>query len=666
MDAPRGSSPVAPSDSATRADPTDAAGRSGPAVIVAAVFTVAPIWILAIRVGLRGLIPVGDTAVMALRVSHVLMDHPPLKGMPASSASAAEVVHFPAAWQIYWITGPIKLFGPIWGSVLSMALLNSIWLGLAIWLVRRNLPQDRALVVIGAIGVFCWSIGAGMFIDAWPLKMILVPFLCVVVAAWFTAAGDRAALIVLAVAANYAWLDHLVLGIAVPLVALTGCLGFLLGHLRANRIDPSGRDIRSRGFRRAVLGAGIVTAVMWLPALIEQATNSPGNLRLLLTGSEGAAPAIRSWTAAVHVVASVVGRPPFWFRGTLDDPAFYRAHVSGHAVGSATWYDLAVMAVLVGILVGSAVVTLRRRDRLGAALVAVTTTAVVASLVTTYLAPTTTALVPEYLHSVWVTGLLVWTCTVVIALRVVHPGPSPTAGWIGLGIAVAFGVANVPVSHTGYTTQPRENVLAHQMADTVMPIAKENQPVQVRLAGLYGNASYIAALNLQLERSGVSFCESTSTGSLYDFIPNCQGSQPKLVITERSTNDPPDGEVVFSEPVFPGKSADDVADIRARLDAWLSTRTSLTLSRAAQRPFLGDAFQQLLRSQVEHLEPVDGNLSHLLDSTSFRKIITMWWRLGDARDADLFVDQPVSSSELYRWARTTQDAESTLWVTFRR
>ncbi|HET8930516.1 MAG TPA: hypothetical protein VFN21_07665, partial [Acidimicrobiales bacterium] len=89
-------------------------------VVIAGAATILPVWIAAFRVGMRHLIPVGDTAIMALRAPDIVSAHPPLIGMPASSASGAEhIVHFPGAWQLYWLAVPVKVLGATWGTVVS-------------------------------------------------------------------------------------------------------------------------------------------------------------------------------------------------------------------------------------------------------------------------------------------------------------------------------------------------------------------------------------------------------------------------------------------------------------------------------------------------------------------------------------------------------------------
>jgi len=642
------------------------------AVAVAAAATILPVWVAAVRVGVGRLVPVGDTAIMALRAPDVLSKNPPLIGMPASSASGAgAVVHFPAAWQLYWLAVPVKVLGATWGTVVAMGALNTIWLGLAIWLVWRNLSTPAALWVIAVLGVFCWSIGSGMLIESWPLRMVIVPFLCVVIAAWWTAAGDHAAVVVLAVAANYAWLDHLVLALVVPLVAFAGCVGFVVVYFRSIRSDPDHRPLRRRRCRRSLLAAGAVTFVMWLPALVQQVVDSPGNLGQLVSGSDGGSPAIHSASAAVHVVASLVGRPPFWFRGTLDDPTFYRAHHTGFVAGSMTGFDLAVVIVGVVVFAVLGVLAVRARDRIGLALLGIAAATVVGSLATVYLAPVTTALVPEYLFSVWVTAAVVWLAVIVNAVRRIEIASAPASACVALGVTVLFGILDVPSSATGYTARTAENTLARHMSREVIDRIDGKGPVAVTLENTFvQNADYLSALLVELRAGGIAFCYPTPNTSLYAFIPDCDsgpGTTPQatIVIADKPASDPPSGDVLFREPIFPHRSKAPVAELDARIGRWLRTRSRLSLTDAATRPFLGPMIPQFLVAQARALAPRDGNLGHLVDDPTFQRMIITWWQRADARADPLFVGQPVSPVELYEWANAKYEADLTLWVTRR-
>lgn len=644
--------------------------RARVAIAIAAVATVLPVWVAAFRVGFARLIPVGDTAIMALRAPDVLSTHPPLIGMPASSASGVgHVVHFPGAWQLYWLAIPVKLLGATWGTVVAMGALNTIWLAAVIWLLVRNLDTPAALWAIAVVGAFCWAIGSGMFIESWPLRMVLVPFLCVVIAAWWTAAGDRGALVVLAVAANYAWLDHLVLALAVPVVAAAGCVGLVFFHVRENRADPTSRADRNRKLRRAVGLAGGVTAVMWLPPLIQQFTDSPGNLRLLVTGAEGGAPAIHSLSDAVHVVASLVARPPFWFRGTLGDPTFYRTHHTGFAVGSATWFDLVAVLVGVAVFATSSVLAIRARDRIGLTLLAIATVTTLTSVATVYAAPVTTALVPEYLSSVWVTAAVVWCAVIVNLVRRIGMAQTPKSGSVALGVVVVFGLLNLPTSATGYTARTEENTLARKMSAAVIDQIDGHAPVAVSLENTFTqNADYLSALLVELDARGIAFCYPTPNTSLYAFIPDCDsgpGTTPRvrLVLADKPASDPPAGTVLFSERIFADRPGGPFAALDATMRTWLEHRSSLTLTDAAQRPFLGSMIPDFLRSQARGFEARDGTLAHLLDDPEFHRTIITWWQRSDNRADPLFVGQPLSSSDLYTWALARQRSTLTLWVT---
>ncbi|HET8929987.1 MAG TPA: hypothetical protein VFN21_04955, partial [Acidimicrobiales bacterium] len=532
-----------------------------------------------------------------------------------------------------------------------------------------NLEPPTALWSIAVVGVFAWSMGAGMFIDSWPLKMVLVPFLCVVIAAWCTAAGDRAALVVLAVTANYAWLDHLVLALVVPLVAFVGCVGLVLGHRRANRADPEGRVARRRRFLTSTGVAGGVTFVMWLPALVQQVTNSPGNLRLLLTGTEGGPAAIHSVTDAVHVVASLVGRPPFFLRGTLEDPTFYRVHHTGFVAGSATWYDLIVVVVGVAVFATLAMLAVRARDRVGFALLAVSATTTLGSLATVYLAPQTTAVVPEYLYSVWVTALFAWLAVIVNVIRRSGIAPAPASTYGALGVAVVFGVLNLPSSPTGYTSRPEEHAIAHRMSASVIEHIDGTGPVAVSLENTFTqNADYLSALLVELRDHGIAFCYPTPNTSLYDFIPDC-GTSPsstprtRIVLADKAASEPPAGDVVFRGAIFPQQADASDTALDRRIRRWLERRSALQLTDAARRPFLGPTIPAFLQGQAQSLEPQGGNLGHLVDDPAFQRMIITWWQRADARNAPLFAGQPVSPAELYEWAEDRYRSDLVLWVT---
>ena len=640
-------------------------------VFVAAVAMVVPAWVAALREGFGRHIPVGDTAIMALRAPDVLSRHPPLIGMPASGASnAAHVVHFPGALQLYWLAIPVRVLGPTWGTVVAMGLLNTIWILLAAWLIRRNLDRATALCAYVFLSVFLWSIGSGMLIDSWPLLMVVVPFVLVVIAAWATACGDLRALVVLAVVTNYVWLDHLVLAMLAPLVALTGCVGLALWYRRARRTEGMEEETEEaaagvrRDLRRHVGVAAAVTFVLWIPSLLQQAFGSTGNLGLLASRSGGGQPAIGSLSASVHVMASLVGDPPFWFRGTLRDPTFYRAHASGFAVGSVTWLDLMVGLIVVGCFVGLGVDATRRKDRVGLWLLVVAAVSLLGGVLTVYLAPQTTAVVPEYLFSLWVVAMFTWLAVGINILRTFGALTTQRLAVPAFSLVVLFSALNLPVSHTGYTAHPADTAVAGPMTRSIVRQLSGSGPVGITLAHpLADNADTLSALLVELRRAHIAFCYPVPNTSLYEFIPDCDGSEKSvLVITESQVNTPPAGEVLFRSAVGGSVDKARLATLDAHVEAWLGHQKHLSLTIAAQRPFLGSMVPGMLRSQVAGFAAQNGSLTSLAENPAFWRTIILWYQRSDNRNAPLFLGQSVGNRDLYDWASMRQRHGATLWV----
>jgi hypothetical protein len=236
---------------------------------------------------------------------------------------------------------------------------------------------------------------------------------------------------------------------------------------------------------------------------------------------------------------------------------------------------------------------------------------------------------------------------------------------------VLFGALNLPSSTTGYTARPEENTLARHMSRVVIDRIGGKGPVAVTLENTFvDNADYLSALLVELRGAGVTFCFPTPNTSLYSFIPDCEsgpGTTPRatLVIADKAASDPPAGEVLFRERVFPHRSEAAVHGLDARIGRWLRARSNLSLTAAATRPFLGPMTPQFLTDRAKSFAPRGGNLGHLADDAAFQRMIITWWQRADARAEPMFVGQPVSPAELYEWASAKYDADLTLWVTRR-
>lgn len=628
------------------------------------VAVIAPIWVAVVRVGLRGLIPIGDTAIMALRAPDVLSRHPPLVGMPASGAStAASVVHFPGPLQLWWLAGPVKILGPTWGTVVAMGMLSTIWTLLAAHLLRRNLQPIPAFVALAVLSAFYWAIGNGMLIDAWPLKMVVAPTILLVIAAWNAAAGDGRALVVLAIVTNYLWLDHLVLVVLAPIVALAGLIGYVVGLVAANRRDPLFRKERNVRARRSMLIAGSVSLVMWVPTLIDQVTNAPGNLRALLQASSERSGSIESGSAALHVVAGLLSRPPFWLRDTLADPSYYRRHFDGFAVGSATWFDLVTIAMWVALLVTMTIFAARRHDRTTLAMSVICLVTLGATFTTVYSAPATAAVVTTYFFSFWAIAAFAWMTLITAAVRLLptmaHRSALPTI----VAIALFFTAMNVPMSPTGYTESTRDIEVTKAMAARVLPELVGHERVGVGLANpLASDASHMTGMLVAMQRQGIEFCFPAPNQSLYEFIPTCDGSESRTVLfADVPEAERPRGKVLFEAPLSDRIETPTMRRLDDRVRAWLDKGPTLRLTDAARRPFLtpilGDWLQQRATLAARGSPDTD-----LADASTLWDVIIKWYELSDNRGVPLFEDCPISSDDLYRWAVDRRDLDTKIWI----
>ncbi len=238
---------------------------------VAVVLAVTPIVVSALRNGLGGWVPTGDAAITTLRIKDVFTAHPPLVGMAAlTSTGTSHPYSFPGALQLYLLAVPVKLLGTSWGPLLGMAAINSAFLVLTAWLLRRRVGFLGAIIGCAFLASLVWAVGSQVIVDLTPMQMDPLPFILLLVAAWSVADGDDAALLVLAVVGNYLVLDHLKFTIAAPGLGLFALVAYAL-HLRSTRrADPDGWPARRRHAAAWFGGALAFTAVVWLPPLYQE------------------------------------------------------------------------------------------------------------------------------------------------------------------------------------------------------------------------------------------------------------------------------------------------------------------------------------------------------------------------------------------------------------
>ena len=230
----------------------------------------------------------------------------------------------PGPTYFYWLALVYRAFGSGTRSLfVGAALLNGLAAAACVAVVRRRASPGRALwaaVWICVLGTVLAAAGPGSttysesvlgaLVSPWNPTVVLFPLLLVVLLC--AGAFDRSGVSLvgaLLVASFVVQTDISTLPLAAALVAVAGGV-WLMALVRARRAGdrPTGR--RPWGTGLAVAGlAGLV--LMWLPPLVQQFTNHPGNLTLIWrffdTAHQGQSVSGALWSVAAASTVLVVG-----------------------------------------------------------------------------------------------------------------------------------------------------------------------------------------------------------------------------------------------------------------------------------------------------------------------------------------------------------------------
>lgn len=588
-------------------------------LIVVGVASVLPFYWAAARDARRGFFPTQDIAATVVRARATLSAHPPLYGMWSSGSNwSGHEIHFPGATQLYLLAIPTHLLGNTWGPLIAMATINAFWIVLTAWLVYRHLGHRAALITFALLSVFTWSLGSENLIDARPMEMVTIPFLCFLVIAWLVTAGDIDALPGLALVANYLFLNHLVMTVQVPVICLCAVVGVVVWWRRPpGVVDPWAQDRARRGrrFRRRLLQAGAITLVMWLPSLIQQVTGRPGNLIELAKASTNHPPRVGSWTAAYDVTISLIAKPRFWFRGSFSDPYL----VSGLRHVTA-WDVLAGIAVaaIIGTLV---VIGWRRRDRYILAAMGVSSVGIATSIVTVTQAPTEWGFPLPFLRGLWGLAAFVWFGVAYSLWRIAGSSFQRRVTPIAAVTAVTFAVLALSFADFGASTDVEWGPYARRVNDRTVPIlADMDGPVLVNSAGDFASERFFASLVLGLDSAKVPYCVTPYEAQQYEH--DCGARARSSVLVQAGVPDPPAGAKLISRTNL--MSPQDVSKrdrARRTIDAWLGSHREIELTPAAWR--LIDAAPTNHARVKAVVAPADGDLSDVVASPTMRLLVEL-------------------------------------------
>jgi hypothetical protein len=305
--------------------------------IAATVVALVPVLtVVALHAGRRW-VPVQDQAVIDLRVRDVWTSLVPLVG-PYSRLGWSH----PGPAMFYVLAPFSALFGrPAWATMVGAALLQGVAVVLLARLAWRRGGLGLCLGALVALGLAYSAHGSYVVLQPWNPNVAFPFFALFVFEAWAITDGDAWQVLPATIVGSFLVQTHV--GYA-PLV-VAGALYALVVVLW----DRHARRLAPATWGRILGWSAVALAVMWVPPVVEQLKDDPGNLRVLWRYFVGgnAQPGV-----GYHVALGVLARefqpvPPWLFGSVNRELALDQTVVPA----STAWMLLAVAVLAAGLWV---------------------------------------------------------------------------------------------------------------------------------------------------------------------------------------------------------------------------------------------------------------------------------------------------------------------------
>lgn len=266
-----------PSTTSSAADRTTSAPPTGqwlprwllPSIVVA---VLTPLAVAVVAQRNAGWHPVYDLAMTELRVRDVGGPHTPLIGLQGRIGPTGS---HPGPLSFYLLAPVYRLLG---SSSFALQAATAVFHGAAVvtaLVVVRRRREGWALVAVGLVLLLLMQgYGLGPLTEPWNPHLPMLWFVAFLVAAWAVLDGDLPMLLPAVVAASICAQTH------VPYLAVTVGVG---GGVAVVATAHAWRRRRTGSTDwRWLAAAGALGLVLWLPPLVDEATNEPGNLTQLV------------------------------------------------------------------------------------------------------------------------------------------------------------------------------------------------------------------------------------------------------------------------------------------------------------------------------------------------------------------------------------------------
>jgi hypothetical protein len=262
-------------DSATASPPGDRRWYVAAASFVALAL---PFVVAAVTLRRPHWYPVLDLTMTELRLRDVGTGHTPLIGLPGRiGPSLMEQGSHPGPLSFYLLAPMYRVLGSsAWAMLAASITLNVGALGASLAIAARRGGTRLVIAVAALLALLCLGYGLTVLTQPWNPYLPLLWWVVFLLAVWSVACGDVVMLPAAVAAGSLCAQTHVpYLGLAVGLGAVA-----VVAAVRAWFHAAPGSSERGRVARWGI-AAGVVGVLLWIPPLIDQAVNDPGNLRAL-------------------------------------------------------------------------------------------------------------------------------------------------------------------------------------------------------------------------------------------------------------------------------------------------------------------------------------------------------------------------------------------------
>ncbi len=221
--------------------------------------------------------PVLDLAMTEFRVRDVFGANTPLIGLPGRIGEYPNEGSHPGPLSFYLLAPTYRALGASsWALEAATVVVHLAAIATALWIGARRLGWRGVLAVAALLTVVVRGYGQVQLTQPWNPYLPLLAWIVVLLATWAIFCGDHRMLIPLVVAATLCAQTHVPY---LPLGAGMVAAGAIAVGLQLRRSAPGDRG----GEIRSLLWAAGIGVVLWVPPLVDQAVNDPGNIRQLLS-----------------------------------------------------------------------------------------------------------------------------------------------------------------------------------------------------------------------------------------------------------------------------------------------------------------------------------------------------------------------------------------------